>query len=87
MAYRVFIGRKAERDLKKIPKGDQQKILLKALKLRNNPRPLRARKTFTSRGYYRIRVGDWRIIYEVTDKIKQVSIFRIRHRREVYKNL
>lgn len=87
MAYRVLLEAKAERDLKKIPKDIQKRIVTEIFKLKINPRLLKTRKISYSENYYRVRVGDYRVVYEINDKEKQVNIFRIRHRKEAYLNL
>jgi mRNA interferase RelE/StbE len=87
MAYEIFIEKKAEKDLRKLPKNYQKKIIQKILNLKNNPKPVDARKITSSENYYRIRVDDYRIIYEINYKEKRINIFRIRHRKEAYRNL
>lgn len=87
MAYQVLIERKAEKDLKKLPKEIQGKIIETILNLKNNSRPFSVRKISDSNNYYRLRVSDYRIIYEINDDKKKINIFRIRHRKEVYLNL
>jgi len=87
MPYKVFIERNAEKDFRKIPKAIQKKIILVINKLKTNPRPLNVRKISGLENCYRIRVGDYRIVYEINDKEKKVNIFRIRHRKEAYLNL
>jgi len=87
MAYEIFIEKKAEKDLRKLPKNYQKKIIQKILNLKNNPKPVDARKITSSENYYRIRVYDYRIIYDINYKEKRINIFRIRHRKEAYRNL
>lgn len=87
MPYKVFIERNAEKDLRKTPKAIQKKIISVIVSLETNPRPPSVRKISGSENYYRIRVGDYRIVYEINDKEKKVNIFRIRHRKEAYLNL
>ncbi len=87
MVYRVFIEKRAEKDLKKTPKEYRKKIVQAILKLKNNFRPANTRKISQSDNYYRIRVGDYRIVYEINDNTKVINIFRIRHRKESYLNL
>jgi len=53
--------------------------------LRENPRPPGARKLVGHERLYRIRVGQYRVVYEIDDKAQQVLVMRIRHRREVYR--
>jgi len=57
------------------------------LNLKDNPRLIEARKITSSKNYYRVRVGDYRIIYEINYKEKRINIFRVRHRKEAYRNL
>jgi len=87
MAYEIFIEKKAEKDLRRLPKNYQNKIIQKILNLKDNPKPIEARKITSSENYYRIKVGDYRIIYEINYKEKRINIFRVRHRKEAYRNL
>ena len=87
MAYEIFIEKKAEKDLRKLPKNYQNKIIQKILNLKDNPKSTESRKITSSENYYRIKVGDYRIIYEINYKEKRINIFRIRHRKEAYRNL
>jgi mRNA interferase RelE/StbE len=52
------------------------------LNLKNDPRPTDSRKITSSENYYRIKVGDYRIIYEINYKEKRINIFRVRHRKK-----
>jgi mRNA interferase RelE/StbE len=87
MAYEIFIEKKAEKDLRRLPKNYQNKIIQKIFNLKDNPKPIEARKIISSENYYRIKVGDYRIIYEINYKEKRINIFRARHRKEAYRNL
>lgn len=87
MPYKIFIERNAEKDFRKIPKAIRERINSIIIKLKYNPKPLSVRKISGSENYYRIRMGDYRIIYEINDKEKKINIFRIRHRKEAYSNL
>lgn len=87
MLYKIFIERNTEKKFLKIPKEIRKKIILVISKLKDSPRPLNARKITNSENYYRVRVGDYRVIYEINDKERKIIIFRIRHRREAYLNL
>jgi mRNA-degrading endonuclease RelE of RelBE toxin-antitoxin system len=53
--------------------------------LAENPRPLGYRKLTGSKNDWRIRIGDYRVLYEIDEKAKAVRIMRVRHRREVYR--
>jgi mRNA interferase RelE/StbE len=87
MAYEIFIEKKAEKDLRRLPKNYQNKIIQKILNLKDNPKSIAIRKITSSENYYRIKVGDYRIIYEINYKEKRINIFRVRHRKEAYRNL
>ena len=87
MPYEVLIEKKAEKDFKNISKINHKRIIAAILTLKDNLRPVDVRKISGSENYYRVRAGDYRIIYEIDDNKKKVIIFRIRHRREVYENL
>jgi mRNA interferase RelE/StbE len=82
MMYKVEIKPKAIKDLKDIPKQDGKKIVEKLKLLENNLQgDIKRLTNFTPE--YRMRVGDWRILFEVdADKI---IVYRIQHRREAYK--
>ena len=87
MAYKVLVGRSAEKDFKKIPQELKKNLVRLIADLSKNPRPARVRKIVNSKNLYRLRAGDYRVVYEIDDRRKTVSIFRIRHRKEVYSNL
>ncbi len=53
--------------------------------LAENPRPANCRKLTGSKNDWRIRIGDYRVLYEIDEKAKAVRIMRVRHRREIYR--
>jgi mRNA interferase RelE/StbE len=55
------------------------------LALATNPRPDGCRKLAGSKSDWRIRVGDYRVVYEIADEVRIVRVNRVRHRREVYR--
>ena len=85
MSYQVEILPKALKELEKIPDPFYRKILRIIEDLKNEPRPLHTMKLIGHEHSWRIRIGDYRILYEIHDNVKSVIIFRIRHRREVYR--
>ena len=87
MPYEILLEKGAERDFKKLPKNIQKRVLNQILKLKENPRPIGVRKITDSKNDWRIRIGDYRVVYEIDDKKKIIKIFRIRHRKEVYLSL
>ena len=85
-AYRVEIARSAERDLRRLSTELFERVAVKLGALAENPRPPGCEKLAGLEGY-RIRVGDYRVLYEVDDTKRTVFVARIRHRREVYRKL
>jgi mRNA interferase RelE/StbE len=83
--YEILLERSAERDLKKLPKRKFDRIVLGIKSLAQNPKPHGTRKIIGSRNDWRIRVGDYRVIYEIDEEGRAIKIMRIRHRREAYR--
>lgn len=84
--YRVFLERAAERDLRRLPVRLHNRVIRAIQALGDEPRPIGCRKLTGSDRDWRIRIGDYRIVYEIDDAAKEVSVNRVRHRREVYRN-
>ncbi len=83
--YEILLERAAERDLKRLSAGMFQRIIDHIKALADAPRPAGCHKIVGSKNDWRIRVGDYRIIYEIDEKEKAVRVMRVRHRREVYR--
>lgn len=83
--YTVEFRRSAEKDLRRLEPAVQRRVLRAAETLADNPRPNGCRKLQGSENAFRIRVGDYRVIYTVDDAVLIVAIERVRHRREVYR--
>lgn len=83
--YRVELARRAVRSLAALPRQEQQRIRAAIDLLASQPRPPGAAKLTGERRAYRVRVGDYRIVYEVFDERLVVQVVRIGHRRDVYK--
>ncbi|MFY9484239.1 MAG: type II toxin-antitoxin system RelE/ParE family toxin [Patescibacteria group bacterium] len=83
--YRVLIERNAERDLKRLPPEVFHRIILKIDNLSEDSRPPGASKLKGSKTDWKIRIGPYRVLYEIDDRAQLVKIFRVRHRREVYR--
>lgn len=84
MMYKVEVRNTARKQILKIPPPHFQRIKTHISDLTENPRPPDALKLKGETGY-RLRVGDYRILYEVDDKRQVVVIYRIKHRRDVYR--
>lgn len=82
--YKLQIKRSAAKELQKINKTDRDKIIAKIQSLSRDPRPPRSKK-LCGEEKYRIRQGDYRILYQVHDEVITVVVVRVGHRREVYK--
>jgi mRNA interferase RelE/StbE len=81
--YQVFIERKVIKFLQKIHEPTYSKLKSSILNLSLDPRPPGCKK-LKGRLAYRIRQGDYRIIYEIQDKVLKVNIITIGHRSDVY---
>jgi len=84
--YKIELRRKAKSSLDKLPKDDFDAVLDAVKGLANTPRPKGVEK-IKSAGLWRIRQGDYRIVYSIDDSQKTVTILRIGHRREIYRSL
>ena len=87
MAYRVELKPSAAKALARLPRRDQRRVARKIDALAENPRPNAARKLSGADALYRVRAGDYRILYQVQDDVLLVLVVRIGHRRDVYRNL
>lgn len=83
--YKLFISSSAQKSLSKIPKMDLIKITLQIQKLSIDPQPIGCRKLQGEEFTYRIRVGKYRIIYEINNKEIKILILKIGHRKDIYK--
>lgn len=84
MSYRLIIEGKAKKEALCIPSHIRHNIDKDILALSHNPRP-RGCKKLTDREGYRIRVGDYRILYTIDDKAKIIVIYRIKIRKDAYR--
>jgi mRNA interferase RelE/StbE len=83
MSYDVLILRRAQKELANLPKTDYQRIHDAVEALAEEPRPVGCKKLVGREGW-RIRVGDYRVIYEVDDTNQKVTVLHIGHRRDIY---
>jgi mRNA interferase RelE/StbE len=82
--YSVIITASAERELKRLDRPVKNRVVKAILNLASNPRPAGCLKVKSEEGVWRIRVGDWRIGYQIDDRSSEVAVFRIGHRSEFY---
>jgi len=78
--YEVLLRRRAEKQLDRVPYADHPRVVKAMLALRDNPRPPGCRKLFDD--IYRIRVGNYRVIYKIDDERKEVVVGKVARRRE-----
>ncbi len=84
MSYTVSLKRSAEKELKRLPVKIHDRIVNLLISLKENPIPKGVKK-LSGREGYRIRVGDYRILYVINHLEKKVEVFSIAHRREAYR--
>ena len=82
--YRVLLTKTAEKQLKRLPALQQRRIAALLVSLEVEPRPLGCKKLRGTRNSYRIRCGDYRIIYDIFDREVTIRVMKIGHRGEVY---
>jgi mRNA interferase RelE/StbE len=84
-SYRIEFRRSVERDLRRIERDRIPGILAAMEALKEDPRPNGVKKLRGTQATWRLRVGDYRIIYEIEDDLLRVLVVRIAHRRDVYR--
>jgi mRNA interferase RelE/StbE len=82
--YSLRIKRSAEKELHRVPKTDLRRIVERMERLAAEPRPPGCEKLFAE-NVYRVRQGDYRILYSVDDGERVIEVIKIGHRREVYR--
>jgi mRNA interferase RelE/StbE len=83
--YAVLLRPAAGRDRRHLPPDIRRRISELLLALETDPRPMGTVKLAGQQNRWRMRVGDYRIIYEIADAADQVLVLRIAHRREAYR--
>ena len=85
--YRLLLTSSARKDLDRLRGGTWERVRDALLGLREDPRPKGCSKLRGGGDTYRIRVGDYRAVYDVDDQAEEITILRVRHRREAYRDL
>ncbi len=83
--YQVVIKRQAIKEISWLPLQIQEQAMQKIDVLKSNPRPFGSKKLQGADDRWRIRIGNYRILYKIDDAIKQIYIYRVLHRKEVYR--
>jgi mRNA interferase RelE/StbE len=84
VAYQIQFTPHAYRQFKKLERDTQLLLLAKIEDLGGNPRPLGVKKFASVENLYRIRVGDYRVVYEIRDRALVVVVLKVGHRRDAY---
>jgi len=82
--YEIFFKESVWRELKKIPKSDLNRIIARIEKLGGDPRPMGCEK-LTGHELYRVRQGNYRIVYSIQDYELTVWVIKVGHRKSVYR--
>ena len=84
MKYKLFIEKVAQKELSKVPHKEQLRIIAAVKNLTENPRPSGVKKLI-GRDAWRIRIGNYRIIYEILEDKLIILIVHIGHRKDIYR--
>ncbi len=82
--YKIEIKKEAEKELRKLSKSEANTIVSSILELSKNPRPPGCKKLTDLENLWRIRKGNYRIIYSFYDRLLLIGIIRIGHRKDIY---
>jgi len=83
--YRIVIKKSAAKEIENIQKKDRIRIVEKIRSLSSDPRPSGSKK-LSGKEKYRIRQGNFRILYQVIDDALVINVVKVGHRRDIYKN-
>jgi mRNA interferase RelE/StbE len=84
MTHPVEFAPLARRQMKRLPREIQMRIIERVEELASNPRPAGVKKLVSEDNLYRVRVGEYRAVYQIRDRELVVLIVKVGHRREVY---
>lgn len=82
--YKIEFAKTVRKDLRKIPKQDVLRILYTIDRLKEDPRPIDSKK-LKGQELNRVRIGSYRVLYEIHDKVLLVVVVKVGHRKQVYK--
>lgn len=83
--YGLLFSEVVAKQQARIPKKDQEKIMMILRELRQNPRPFKCKKLVGGDQDYRIRYRDWRLLYSIDDKQRTIVVYGILDRKEAYR--
>ena len=84
MTYQLIIPKAVEKQLNKLPHQIGETVIENLLILKDNPRPPNSKKLKNTQGY-RLRVGNYRILYDIDDLTQTITLRRVGHRRDIYR--
>jgi len=87
VSYRLSITRRAEKEIAGLTPKIRRQVVEKVLTLEVNPRPQDVKPLKGEQDAYRVDSGEYRILFHRDEQTKEVTIFRVNHRRDVYRNL
>ena len=83
--YEVRFVASAANEFRSLPADVRERVSVAVERLKRNPRPSGTRKLKGHQHLYRIRVGQYRVVYEIADDARRVRVTRVRHRQQVYR--
>ena len=84
-SYKIVLKPSVEKDLRSLPQAMVARVFKQIEALKDEPFPRQSIKLAGAEHLYRIRIGDYRVIYDVDTDLKHVVVHYVRHRREVYR--
>jgi mRNA interferase RelE/StbE len=85
--YRVFVKPSVLKEMRRIPTTVARHLHARFVSLADDPFPPGSQKMQGHKQYYRIRLGSYRIVYEVATEIRIITVIRVAHRKEVYRKI
>ena len=82
--YKIEIARSALKELAKLPVKEARKVTKEIVKLEKEPRPRGCVKLTGSSNEYRIRIGNYRVLYTIQDRILKITVFKVGNRKDIY---
>ncbi len=86
MSYQVNLPKTVQKQLNALPQEIKQRILKSLVQLQEEPRPVNSLQMKGGQGF-RLRIGDYRVLYDIDDSKQILNLRRIGHRREIYRDL
>ena len=83
--FEIVLERAAEKELRRLSDEVHDRVIEEISTLAANPRPPGSKKLSGSKSNWRIRIGDYRVLYDIADTVRVVRVYRVRHRRDAYR--